>query len=73
MVFGGDLQKYRDALLESLRVLLPQQVMQKNSHGVQSQRFGPAEFLVNFFGVEAVGLPHLQFIYRGSRDEIAAH
>ena len=52
MMAGGDGQEGVDSLLKALRILLPQQIMQKDSHGVHADALGPAQLAVNRCGVE---------------------
>src|SRR2546425_1102776 len=65
-------QEAVDAFLKTGGVLLPQQVVQKNAHGVHAHRFGPGEFLLDLFGIEGGLLPHLQLVDRGFGDVIAS-
>ena len=71
-MFLRDIQKNVDALLESRRILLPEQIMQKHPHGVQPQRFGPAQFCVDPLRIESIRLPHLEFVDCIGRNVIAA-
>src|SRR6266436_10038540 len=61
-MFLRDTQKNVEALLESFGILLPEQVVQEHAHGVQAERFRPAEFFVNALGIKSRGLPHFQLI-----------
>ena len=38
----------------------------------EGRRSGPAEFLIDAFGIEGVGLPHLEFVDGVRRDVVAA-
>ena len=69
----GDGQKSVDALREAFRVLLPEQVVQEDAHGVHADGFGPAEFAIDGGGVEGVGLPHFQLVDGGGGKEVGAH
>ena len=71
--FGGDREKLVDPLLEAFRVLLPQQIVQEDAHGVHAQAFGPAEFLVDLLRIEGVRLPHLQLVDGAGRNVVRAH
>jgi len=73
VVPGGDGQELIDALLETWGVLLPQKIVQKDAHGVHTQSFGPAQFLIDLLRIEAVSLPHLQFVNGGVRNVVCAH
>ena len=43
----GDGQELVDALAKSGGVLLPEQIVEKDAHGVHAHGFGPAEFFVD--------------------------
>ena len=66
-------QENIDAMFEPLGILLPKQIMQENAHGIQPQRFRPAQFLINFCGIKSVRLPHFQLVDRRCGNEVAAH
>ena len=72
VMFGRDLEEAIDAALEAGRVLLPEQVMQEDAHGVHSNGLGPAEFLVDAGGIEGIGLPHLEFVDCGGGEVVGA-
>jgi hypothetical protein len=59
---GSDGQELVNPLLESGGVLLPQQVMKKNPHGVHAHGFGPSELGIDFNGIECHLLPHLELV-----------
>ena len=67
-----DGQELVDAFLKTGGILLPEQVVEEDAHGVHAHRFGPGEFLVDLFGIEGRLLPHLQLVDGGLRDVIAA-
>src|SRR5580658_4333984 len=67
-----DAQKNIYTFLESRVVLLPEQVMQEHAHRVQSQRFRPTEFRVDPLRIEALRLPHFEFIDRRGRNVVTA-
>ena len=71
VVLRGNSQELVNALLETVGVLLPEQIVQKNAHGVHAQRFGPTQFLVDLVRIKRRVLPHFQFIDGGARDVIA--
>src|SRR3954447_23071973 len=71
-MFLADVQERVDALLKAFGILLPQQIVKKNAHGIEADGFGPAEFGIDAFGIEAIGLPHFQLIDRGRGDVVAA-
>src|SRR5580693_3467110 len=60
------------SLLESRRILLPEQVMQKHAHGVQAQRLSPTQFRIDALRIETLCLPHFELIDRGGRNVVAA-
>src|SRR6185312_15797660 len=53
-------------------VSLPQQIVQKDTHGIHSQGLRPSQFTVNLRQIESVRLPHFQFVDCAAWDEIAA-
>jgi hypothetical protein len=59
---GRDGQELVNPLLESGGVLLPQQVMKKNSHGVHAHGFGPSELGIDLNRIEGHLLPHLELV-----------
>src|SRR5207248_11468536 len=73
VVLRGNSQELVNALLETVGVLLPEQIVQKNAHCVHAQRFGPTQFLVDFVRIKRSILPHFQFIYGGAWDVIAPY
>src|SRR5262249_59410799 len=62
MVLRGDGQELIDTLCEARGVLLPEEVVQKNPHGLHAHTFRPSQFLVDLIGIKSFGLPHLEFI-----------
>ena len=44
---AADGEKGVDALLEAVGVLLPEEVVEEDAHGVHADGFGPAEFAVD--------------------------
>jgi hypothetical protein len=73
MVPGSDHQEPIDALLETSRILLPQQVVQEDPHGIHSHRFRPSEFLVDLRRIEGLRLPHLELVNRRLGHVVAAN
>src|SRR5207248_293453 len=73
VMLACDLQESVDSACKSLRVLLPHEVMEKNSHRVQPDRFGPAQFQIDALGIECVLLPHFQFVRSSSGKVVAPH
>src|SRR6266567_1037759 len=69
---GGDTEKLIDAILKARDILFPRQIMQKDAHGVHSQRFGPTKFAVDLCWIEGFRLPHLQFVRRVRWHEVRA-
>ena len=69
----GNGEKCIDALLESLRILLPEKVVQEDTHGIHADALSPAKLAVDRGRVEGIGLPHLEFVDRGGRKKIRAH
>ena len=47
VVSRSDRKKLIHALLESLRIFLPYQIVQEDSHGIHADVFRPAKFLVD--------------------------
>jgi len=58
--------------LEALGILLPQQVMEKDAHGVHAHGLCPAEFALDAGGIKRLRLPHLQLVDRGGRRVVGA-
>src|ERR1700730_778733 len=73
MVLVGNLQKSVNPRPETLGVLLPREIVQKNAHGVEANRFGPPEFKIDSLGVKRIRLPHLKLVDSGRRDVVAAN
>jgi hypothetical protein len=71
-VFRGDIQKGGDALPKAARILLPEQVVQKNPHRVHAQLLRPSELDIDALRIERVGLPHLELVDRARRNVVAA-
>src|SRR5258705_8962512 len=59
-----------ETTLESTRVLLPHQVVQKDSHCIHAQTLRPSEFPINPFRIETVRLPQLKLVNRRRRDVV---
>jgi hypothetical protein len=66
-------QESVDALPEARRILLPEQVVQEDAHGIHAHRFRPAEFPVDLDRIEGRFLPHLQLVDRRLGHVIAAN
>src|SRR6266550_3189972 len=64
MMLRRDGQETVDARLKTACILLPEQVVWKNAHGVHAHRFSPAQFFINFNRIESRLLPHLQLVDR---------
>ncbi|HXM94518.1 MAG TPA: hypothetical protein VOA64_09735 [Candidatus Dormibacteraeota bacterium] len=67
-----DTQETVNALLKTGGILLPEQVVEKDAHGVHAQRFGPSQFVIDLGGIEGGLLPHLQLIDGGLRNVITS-
>ena len=65
-----DGEKRVDALLKSLRILLPEKVVQEHAHRVHADSLGPSQLAIDGRRIEGVGLPHLQFVDRRGRQKI---
>src|SRR5439155_15009774 len=61
-----------DSLLEAVRVLLPQQVVQEDAHRVETERLGPPELAVDARRIEGVGLPHFELVDRRRGNVVAS-
>jgi hypothetical protein len=68
---GRDRQELVDPLLEAGRIVLPEQVMEKHTHGIHTHGFSPGGLGVNLSGIEGRLLPHLQLIEGGLGNVIA--
>src|SRR4029077_11107802 len=55
----ADGEELIDAAPEARRVLPPEQVVQKHTHGVHADGFGPAELAVDPLRIEGLRLPPL--------------
>src|ERR1700732_542445 len=73
MVVFGNLAKSDIPPPETLCVLLPGKVVQKNTHGVEADGFCPAELQIDSLGVKRIGLPHLKLVDSRSGDGVAAN
>ena len=72
MMFRRDGEEDADTVTEAVGVLLPDQVVKEDAHGVHAEGFGPAQLEVDAFGVEGFGLPHLELIDGVGGDVVAA-
>src|SRR5580698_4263543 len=73
MVLVADFEELIHAMQEARRVLCPEQVVQKDTHGIHAQALRPAEFSVDRRQIEGVDLPHFQFVNGRARKEVAAN
>src|SRR5580698_2056395 len=73
VVTGCDGEEFVDAVLEALRILLPEQVVQKHAHRVHADALSPAQFAVNRSWIKSISLPHLQLINGSRWQKIRAH
>ena len=71
-MLGGELQKGVDALLITLGILLPDQVVEEDAHGVHADVLSPAELAIDLRRVEAIALPHFNLIDCVLGDVVAA-
>jgi hypothetical protein len=62
VMFGRDGKKRIDSLLEAGGTLLPQQIVQKDAHGIHAQALRPTQFLVDLLRIELGRLPHFEFV-----------
>src|SRR6516162_2511529 len=65
VVAGSNLEKGSDAPPEAGGVLLPQQIVQEDAHGVHADGSRPTELEVDPLRIESVRLPHLERVDRG--------
>src|ERR1700728_927326 len=72
VVFRAEAEEDVDALAEAVRILLPEQVVKKDTHGVHADVFGPAELEVDALRVKGIGLPHFELIDGVVRQVVAA-
>src|SRR6202022_4440658 len=68
-----DRQELVNALLKTGGILLPEQVVQEDAHGVHAHRFSPSQFLFDLFGIKRRLLPHLQLVDRRLRNIITSN
>ena len=69
----SDGEKGVHAFLKTGCILLPQQVVEKNTHGIHAHRLSPGQLLIDLGRIEGCFLPHLQLVDRRSGRVIAAH
>src|SRR6185369_8383436 len=67
----GDAQEYIDTLKESLLILLPEKVMQEDTHRVHAKALCPAQLAIDLLWVERFRLPHLQLVTGTCGDVVA--
>src|ERR1700727_1472651 len=72
-MLARDDQELIHPLLKSGRILLPQKIMKKDTHGIHAESLGPSEFAIDFRWIECGGLPHLQFVISVRRKIIRTH
>jgi hypothetical protein len=72
-MFRADREKRIHPLPETGRILLPQQIMQEDPHGVHAQPLGPPQLLVDLLRIKRRRLPHFEFVDGILRHEVAAH
>jgi hypothetical protein len=70
---GGNAEHFVEPVLKTRRVLLPEQIMQKDPHGGHPGGFGPAKLLVDLCWIVGVLLEHLELVDRIRRKKVAAH
>jgi hypothetical protein len=68
----GDLEELLDAPDERCRILLPEKIVQKDAHAVEAEAGCPSQLPVDRGRVERIGLPHLELVDGGARDEVGA-
>ena len=68
----GDLQEPLQSPQEAAGVLLPQEIVKEDAHGVEPEVLGPAELLVDDGRVEGRRLPHLERVDGRPGDVVAA-
>ena len=69
----ANLQKLIDAFFEAIRILLPYQVVQEYAHRIHPEALRPTQFPVDLRRVEALRLPHLEFVDGICRNVVAAN
>jgi hypothetical protein len=72
VVLRSDGEKRVDTLLKAGGVLLPKQIVEENTHGVEAERLGPAEFEFDAFWIEGVRLPHFELVDGSGGNVVAA-
>src|ERR1700737_2306970 len=73
MVLVRNVQKRVDPRPQTVGVLLPGEIVEKNAHGVESNGFGPPQLKIDSLGVKRIRLPHLKLVDSGSRGVVAAN
>ena len=70
---AGDGKKLTHSILKTCGVFFPGQVMQVDPDHIEANAFGPAQFLVDCGGIEAVSLPAFQLIDGRIWNVVATH
>src|SRR5205085_4647644 len=73
MVLVRHLKELLQPVDETIRVLLPQKVVQKHSHRIHAEHLSPAKFAIDGSQIKCIGLPHLQLVNGGAGDVITSH
>src|ERR1700683_4448523 len=72
IMLRGNLKESVHAFLEAFWILLPEEIVEEDAHGVHAERFGPAKLEINASGIEGVRLPHFDIVDRRGGNVIAA-
>ena len=71
-VLVGDREELIDAAQKCFVILFPKQVVQVDTNTIEADVRGPAEFAVDCFRIERIGLPQLKLIDSRAGREVAA-
>jgi hypothetical protein len=73
VMLGGNGQKLIDAVLKACGILLPNEVVQEDAHGVHAQALCPPELAIDLRRIEGRCLPHFKFVDGVGVKEVCAH
>src|SRR4051812_3577882 len=71
VVLVGGVEELIESRKISLRILIPRDVVQEDAHAVEADALRVSELAIDGRKIEGVGLPHLQLVDRGRRNEVA--
>jgi len=69
----SDTKEVVNSFGKSIRVVVPDQIVQIDPQRIEPEVLSPAQFSVDCFSVVCVCLPHFQLVNRGAWQEVTAH